>query len=297
MTSTPRRRAPLPTSVLATLAALYYLAAVALGVVVVTEAEQATRAHRALVTYDSAEEKTDTLVRGLLESVSLGMYRGASEKSARIEEIASEATRAAGRSRDAAFGLLALSAVFVAVLWGRRRARRSAPPGELVAHLLGVSAVFLAVGLVAPILTVSAHKDIAVLGRVMLQHDTKSIIGTVTTLWAAGSAFLAGILALFSIAAPSLKLVLSLGALAVPHAGARRLSLGTVELIGRWSMTDVFVVSILVAYLATDTDRLTDAAVGIGLYFFAGYALLSLAAGQLMVRHRAALVERVPTTG
>jgi len=62
------------------------------------------------------------------------------------------------------------------------------------------------------------------------------------------------------------------------------------EFVGKWSMTDVFVVAILLAFLAAETEQLTDAAVGPGLYFFAGYGILSLLAGHLMVRHEAALV-------
>jgi len=56
-----------------------------------------------------------------------------------------------------------------------------------------------------------------------------------------------------------------------------------IKAIGRWSMTDVFVVAILLAFLTADTAQLTDATLGAGLYFFAGYGLLSIAAGHMMV--------------
>ena len=49
-------------------------------------------------------------------------------------------------------------------------------------------------------------------------------------------------------------------------------------------MTDVFVVAVLLAFLAARTEQLTDAKLGTGLYFFAAYGVLSLAAGQLMIR-------------
>ena len=45
--------------------------------------------------------------------------------------------------------------------------------------------------------------------------------------------------------------------------------------IGRWSMTDVFVVAILLAVLAGQAGDSTDAWLGHGLWFFAVYAILS----------------------
>jgi hypothetical protein len=51
-------------------------------------------------------------------------------------------------------------------------------------------------------------------------------------------------------------------------------------------MADVFVVAVLVAFLASNGKGLTHAEVEIGLYFFAGYGVLSLVATQL-IRARA----------
>jgi len=80
-----------------------------------------------------------------------------------------------------------------------------------------------------------------------------------------------------------LKILLSLIALELGHTPTRRHSVMLVKAIGRWSMTDVFVVAVLLAFLTADTAQLTDATLGPGLYFFAGYGLLSIAAGQLMI--------------
>jgi len=56
------------------------------------------------------------------------------------------------------------------------------------------------------------------------------------------------------------------------------------EFIGKWSMTDVFVVAVLLAFLATSGNGLTDARLGPGLYFFAAYGLLTLAGSLLLAR-------------
>ncbi len=58
---------------------------------------------------------------------------------------------------------------------------------------------------------------------------------------------------------------------------------GFVKAVGKWSMADVFVVALLLTFLSLSGDGLTDARLGTGFYFFAGYVLLSLLAAQLMV--------------
>jgi len=55
----------------------------------------------------------------------------------------------------------------------------------------------------------------------------------------------------------------------------RRAHAGALAALGRWSLTDVFVVAVLVAFLAADKARASTAELGLGLYFFAGYCALS----------------------
>ena len=74
------------------------------------------------------------------------------------------------------------------------------------------------------------------------------------------------------------------------HLHVRRVSIRTVDLIGKWSMTDVFVVAVLLAFLALGDQGLTRAEVGPGLYFFAAYGVLSLVAGQMIVARKRELV-------
>jgi uncharacterized paraquat-inducible protein A len=162
------------------------------------------------------------------------------------------------------------------------RARR-ARSAVIIRHLFGVSGIFLIIGLLAPILTVVAHEEIALLGRVVLQYESKGIITTIHKLYLVKNFFLASLLLLFSVLLPVLKILLSLIALELGHTRTRRTSVLLVKAIGRWSMTDVFVVAVLLAFLTADTAQLTDATLGPGLYFFAGYGLLSIAAGQLMI--------------
>ncbi|NIR81711.1 MAG: paraquat-inducible protein A, partial [Gammaproteobacteria bacterium] len=111
---------------------------------------------------------------------------------------------------------------------------------------------------------------VPLLGRVVLQYESKGIITTIHKLHLVGNYFLAALLFVFSVLLPVLKIVLSIAALGLGHSRTRRTSVLLVKAIGRWSMTDVFVVAVLLAFLTAETAQLTDASVGPGLYFFAG---------------------------
>ena len=155
---------------------------------------------------------------------------------------------------------------------------------RLLTHLHGVAAVCLVVGLLAPMLTIIAQREVAMLGQVVLHFESKSILGTVGSLAEAGNWFVAVLLALFSVIVPVAKLLLSLAALIAPEGAFRQRATSLVALIGKWSMTDVFVVAILLSFLALGDGALTDARLGPGLYFFAAYALLSLVGGLALTR-------------
>lgn len=264
----------------------FYLLAGAAAMHIVAHADRTSEAEQALALLDSAEEKTDTLLKSMLEELSLGLYSGATQK-AKIR-AALEARRAAHR-RSARMGALTLVALSIAFLGAHLVTARQAPhavPRALLTHLLGVSGLFLAIGLVAPILTVSVEREIAVLGRVVLQYDSKGVLSTVGALVQSGNSGVAVLLALFSVVAPSLKTAAALATIMVRRESFVRVGIGFVELIGRWSMTDVFVVAILLAFLATRSGELTQAEIGPGFYFFAGYGLLSLLAGHQLLKHR-----------
>ncbi len=150
--------------------------------------------------------------------------------------------------------------------------------------MLGVSAIFLLVGLVAPMLTVVARKEVTLLGDVIFQYESRSIVGTVEHLASGGNVLVALLLFFFSLVIPVAKLLLSFIALSGADGSLKRAALASIRLIGKWSMTDVFVVAILLAFLSTESKTFTDATLGPGLYFFAGYGLLSLIGGQVLVR-------------
>ncbi len=265
------------------LAPVYYVVALALAVLIVASANDASRSYESVSAHESVSAKTDRALRDALESLSLGLYGGGSEMAEELAAAVETAQFHEVRAAGTGWLLLGLSIAFLtAVILMEDRGRR-ARSVVIIRHLFGVSGIFLAIGLLAPILTVVAHGEVALLGRVVLQYESKGIITTIHKLYLVNNLFLASLLLLFSVALPVLKIVLSLIALELGHTRARQTSVLLVKAIGRWSMTDVFVVAVLLAFLTADTAQLTDATLGPGLYFFAGYGLLSIAAGQLMI--------------
>lgn len=265
------------------LAPAYYAIALALAVFIIANANDASRAYASVSAHETVSAKTDRALREALETLSLGLYGGGSALSEKLADAVQVAHFHEARAVGMGWLLLGLSAAFLAaVIAGEERGQRVNSPA-IIRHLFGVSGVFLLVGLLAPILTVVAHEEIALLGRVVLQYESKGIITTIHKLYLVKSYFLATLLLIFSVLLPVLKILFSLIALELEHSRARRASVTMIKIIGRWSMTDVFLVAVLLAFLTADTSQLTDATLGPGLYFFAGYGLLSIAAGQLMI--------------
>lgn len=265
------------------IAAIFYAVSLLLAMVVVVNANEASRAYESVSAQETVTAKADRAVRDALEALSLGLYDGGSALAEEIDDGIEVARFHEARVAGAGWLLLAVCVAFLAaVVLSEPRGRRATSP-VIIRHLFGVSSIFLLVGLLAPILTVVAHEEIAVLGRVVLQYESKGIITTIHKLYSVDNYFIASLLLLFSVLLPVLKIVLSLIALQLEHSSMRRASVLLVKIIGRWSMTDVFVVAVLLAFLTADTAQVTDATLGPGLYFFAGYGLLSIAAGQMMI--------------
>ena len=265
------------------LAPAYYVVALTLAVFIIANANDASRAYESVSARETVSAKTDRALREALETLSLGLYGGASALTEQLADALDVAHFHESRATGMGWLLLGLSAAFLAaVVAGEERGQRLGS-AAIIRHLFGISAVFLLVGLLAPILTVVAHEEIALLGRVVLQYESKGIITTIHKLYLVKSYFLATLLLLFSVLLPVLKILFSMVALELEHSRARRASVILIKVIGRWSMTDVFLVAVLLAFLTADTSQLTDASLGPGLYFFAGYGLLSIAAGQMMI--------------
>ncbi len=129
-------------------------------------------------------------------------------------------------------------------------------------------------------------------GRIPAYHKTRSILGTVQELFRSGNALVGFLVMLFSVIVPLVKGALLLAALALRRGPWPARATQVANLISKWSMADVFVVAVIVAYLAAQATQnmgeifVLDARFGAGFWFFLGYCLLSIASAQLMPARR-----------
>ncbi len=134
-------------------------------------------------------------------------------------------------------------------------------------------------------------------GEVEVYEQTRSILGAVKRLYEVGSPVPATLILLFSVVVPFGKAALVAWAMFMSSDGWRRRTVTFVEAIAKWSMADVFVVAIFIAYLAAQASTTPTqgpnaapamiafrADLGAGFYWFAGYCLFSLASQQFTVR-------------
>jgi hypothetical protein len=129
--------------------------------------------------------------------------------------------------------------------------------------------------------------------EVPVYEQTRSILGSVRQLYNVGSPVPATLILLFSVVVPLGKGALVAWAMFMADAAQRLRTLRFVETIAKWSMADVFVVALFIAYLAAHATQTQPGAAaaappliafsahfGAGFYWFAAYCLFSLASQQ-----------------
>ncbi|MEH6608630.1 MAG: paraquat-inducible protein A [Halioglobus sp.] len=125
-------------------------------------------------------------------------------------------------------------------------------------------------------------------GRLLAYSSTRSIWGTVEELARTGNLPVAFLIVFFSLVVPVFKLLLQAGSILLPSAAMRRPVLWLNAKLSKWSMADVFVMALLVAYMAgqaageADELLIMGAELERGFYFFLAYCLFSVAATALL---------------
>jgi len=125
-------------------------------------------------------------------------------------------------------------------------------------------------------------------GELLAYHNTRSIWGTVEDLASTGNLSVALLIVFFSLVIPLFKLTLQLASLLIAGAELRAPLLWLNGALSKWSMSDVFVMGLLVAYMAGSAsgqmgDMLTMyATLESGFYYFLAYCLFAIAAGTLL---------------
>jgi uncharacterized paraquat-inducible protein A len=126
-------------------------------------------------------------------------------------------------------------------------------------------------------------------GRVQAYSTTRSILGTVDELARTGNLLVAFLVVFFSLVIPVFKLLLLVVTLLLSGDKAQRFLLRVNSTLSKWSMADVYVMGMLVAYMAGSATGqvgellIMDAKLEPGFYYFLAYCLFSIAAGSLLM--------------
>ncbi|MDA0195009.1 MAG: paraquat-inducible protein A [Bacteroidetes bacterium] len=145
-----------------------------------------------------------------------------------------------------------------------------------------ISLLLLYPGLTFPMFRLEIGAEFPIVGKITLYEQTQSILQTVKTLNENNNAIVAFLILFFSVVVPFLKGITLVIALFFKNLKHRAMLYRFVQLIGKWSMADVFVVGVFIAYLSTKTNSTIMAELHEGFYYFTAYCLISLTAIQIM---------------
>ncbi|KAA3634199.1 MAG: hypothetical protein DWQ02_11810 [Bacteroidetes bacterium] len=156
-------------------------------------------------------------------------------------------------------------------------------PRNIVAVILIIiSLICLYPGLTLPILSIYVGAKIPIIGEIGLHDSTQSIMKTIRTLWENDNNLVANLILLFSVLVPIFKALTLLVVLFFKQIKNRTLLHWFVATISKWSMADVFVVGVLLAFLATKSDDNIHAQLHEGFHYFLAYCIISILATQLI---------------
>lgn len=135
-------------------------------------------------------------------------------------------------------------------------------------------------------------------GNLEVYTSTRSIWGTAQSLADNGYLGVALLIVFFSLVIPVFKLVLQAASLFISKDELRGPLLWLNASLSKWSMADVFVMGLLVAFLAGGAAEKTDdiltmqASLGAGFYYFLAYCLFSVAASIALQKNTTEVKQR-----
>ena len=139
-----------------------------------------------------------------------------------------------------------------------------------------VSLITLIFGLITPILMIVIHKNVNYLGDIVLSFESKTIVGTISHLYHNGNFPVALAILLFSVVVPLLKTLSMIAVLVFKELHIAQKIVSLFKHLGKWSMLDVFVVSLLLVYLSAGSSENSYSQIENGTYIFMIYVILSI---------------------
>ncbi len=222
----------------------------------------------------TVEGSTDLAFAELLQKLSFSLYEGATDRVTKHKLLVGSANELKKQAN-----IFTIIFFMVAAAWLLLHfflSKKEDDQDRFWRHVLFISILSLFIGLAAPMMQMTAYKELPLLGEVVFKYEAKSIFSTVQSLFSHGNLIIAGLITILSIFVPLLKMgVVSMNLFNVAPTLHKRAH-DLIHLLGKWSMADVFVVAILISIFALDTQDFTRAESDLGLYFFATYCILSL---------------------
>lgn len=250
-----------------------------------TEAMAYEQAIETLTEESELEPQLNRLGKRWLSELSLGAYDAYDEDLQRLERLRTQADTSRERAYHYFFAFLAVAFAGGLLAWLLHR-RRSV----LISAVLVMSLVALFAGLSAPAMAMIASKNVPALGEVTLYFESRGVLATVRELLGSKGSYLIGVpLLLFSVLIPITK-TLTMMVAVLSRGQVGRGAMALVHRIGKWSMADVCVVGWLLGFMAVERQEFMKAEMQVGILFFGCYAILSIAAAQLLdARHARAV--------
>jgi hypothetical protein len=166
---------------------------------------------------------------------------------------------------------------------------------------VAVAIVLLVMGIFSPMLEIVAYlEDVNVgfeimfveldhtwFGKMYAFHQNKSIMDVIGILFQHNNYVVAIAILLFSVVVPAMKLSLTVLVVINNKVRHNKAIVWLVNNIGKWSMADVMVVSILLAMLALNsmsTGIELETTALLGLYFFLSYVIVAIISSMLLKR-------------
>lgn len=148
--------------------------------------------------------------------------------------------------------------------------------------LIAVSLACLVPGITQPLLQIKVSAQIPIIGSLQFYDETQSIVASIRALLDSGNTLVGILIFLFSIAVPVMKALLLCIAILLKRPSGKLVLHKFVNTISKWSMADVFVVAVFMAFLATGSNNYVDALLHPGFYYFLAYCVISIIATQLL---------------
>lgn len=140
------------------------------------------------------------------------------------------------------------------------------------------SLVALVYGVLTPVFFIFVHKDIDLIGDITLEFDSNSIVSSIEKLFEQDNYFVGGIILFFSIIFPLIKTFMSLLLNILQEKNflhIHKIS-NLLSALSKWSMSDVFVLSIFLVYLSPKKGGSIETELEMGFYIFLSYVVLSI---------------------